>query len=167
MNCFLRTHLKIKKYLDKNYQYENYEFYNGMYEDLSVINNVKKYTNIITIFICLICIFNIINTIISNQAMRKKEFSILRAFGMSKKKLYKVIILERSVISIVSSIIGIFLGNVIGYLIVNKILDFNYKVPVEAIITSIIFLAIVIVILSVLTIVKYKNESIIDDISDI
>ena len=158
---------ELKKYLDKNYQYENYEFYNGMYEDLSVINNVKKYTNIITIFICLICIFNIINTIISNQAMRKKEFSILRAFGMSKKKLYKVIILERSVISIVSSIIGIFLGNVIGYLIVNKILDFNYKVPVEAIITSIIFLAIIIVILSVLTIVKYKNESIIDDISDI
>ena len=138
-----------------------------MYEDLSVINNVKKYTNIITIFICLICIFNIINTIISNQAMRKKEFSILRAFGMSKKKLYKVIILERSVISIVSSIIGVFLGNVIGYLIVNKILDFTYKVPVKAIITSIIFLAICIVILSVLTIVKYKNESIIDDISDI
>lgn len=158
---------ELKKYLDKNYQYENYAFYNGMYEDLSVINNVKKYTNIITIFICLICIFNIINTIISNQAMRKKEFSILRAFGISKKKLYKVIILERSVISIVSSIIGVFLGNVIGYLIVNMILDFTYKVPVEAIITSIIFLAIVIVILSVLTIVKYKNESIIDDISDI
>lgn len=158
---------ELKKYLDKNYQYEYYEFYNGMYEDLSVINNVKKYTNIITIFICLICIFNIINTIISNQAMRKKEFSILRAFGMSKKKLYKVIILERSVISIVSSIIGVFLGNVIGYLIVNMILDFTYKVPVEAIITSIIFLAICIVILSVLTIVKYKNESIVDDISDI
>lgn len=158
---------ELKKYLDNNPQYEYYDFYDGMYEELGVINNVRKYTNIITIFICLICIFNIINTIIYNQAMRKKEFSILRAFGMSKKKLYKVIILERSIISIVSSIVGIFLGILIGYLIVDKMLDFTYKVPVLTIIVSTICLTTIVIILSILTIVTYKNDSIIEDINDI
>lgn len=61
-------------------------------------------------FIVLMGIVSILNNMVNEQQVRRKEVSILRAIGMSKKKLNRMLILERVIMGLIAWIIGTVLG---------------------------------------------------------
>ena len=64
----------------------------------------------IVAFVILMGIVSILNNMVNEMQVRRKEVSILRAVGMSKKKLNRMLILERVIMGLIAWIIGTVLG---------------------------------------------------------
>ena len=86
--------------------------------------DIQDYTSFMKIFgimggvilvIVLVSAFNTMNTSISNLQLRRNEFAQLRALGMTKRSLLKAVILEGGIVWIISSILGIIGGLIVGY----------------------------------------------------
>ena len=82
-------------------------------ERLSLIMSIFLYGLLLVIF--LIGITNIYNTITASIHLRKREFEILRAVGMSNKQFNKMFLFESLLYGIKSLIIGIVLGSVLNF----------------------------------------------------
>ena len=74
--------------------------------------------------ITLIALINIINTITINLLVKKREFAVFKAIGMTKEQFKKLVLLEGTLYGIFSSIIG----STVSYLLVNLILENNNPV---------------------------------------
>ena len=61
-------------------------------------------------FLLLMGVISVLNNMINEQQVRRREVSILRAVGMSKKKLNKMLILEKVMMGFFAWIIGTVLG---------------------------------------------------------
>ncbi len=69
----------------------------------------------VILIIVLVSAFNTMNTSISNLQLRRNEFAQLRALGMTKRSLLKAVLLEGGIVWIISSILGIIGGLIVGY----------------------------------------------------
>ncbi len=146
--AFLKTDdvKNIKENLD-NYDNSktNFDYYdmNDSYEEthaLIVIVAIFLYGFIA--FISAIGITNIFNTITTNMALRRREFAMLRAIGMTDVEFKKMIRLESLLYGFKSLIIGIPVGVILSYivhLVMTKILVTPYVFPTLPIILAIIF----------------------------
>lgn len=72
--------------------------------------SVKVVVIFIVIFIVVMGVVSILNNMVNEQQLRKREVSILRSIGMSKKKLNRMLVLEKIIIGLLSWIIGTLLG---------------------------------------------------------
>lgn len=61
-------------------------------------------------FLLLMGVISVLNNMINEQQVRRQEVSILRAVGMSKKKLNKMLILEKVIMGFFAWVIGTVLG---------------------------------------------------------
>jgi len=71
--------------------------------------------------ITIIAIINIINTITINLLVKKREFAVFKAIGMTKDQFRKLVLLEGTLYGVFAAIIG----NAVSYLLVNVILKNN------------------------------------------
>ena len=79
--------------------------------------------------ITIISSINIINTVSTNIILRVKEIATLRAIGMDKRKLKKMLALESLYYGIYASLIGVAISivlNIIMYRLFEGIYKFNY-----------------------------------------
>lgn len=112
-------------------------------------------------------ITNIFNTITTNMNLRKKEFAMLKSIGMTKKEFNRMIRLESILYGLKSLIIGIPIGILLSYAIFKAFetnMGMPYMLPINAIITSIIFVAIVITIIMKYSMSKINKQNIIETI---
>ena len=65
---------------------------------------------VITVIVMLALLFGIINTMLMAVLERTKEIGMLRAVGMYKRKIFLMIVLETSMISLVSAPVGLIAG---------------------------------------------------------
>ncbi|MEQ9298317.1 MAG: FtsX-like permease family protein [Cyclobacteriaceae bacterium] len=65
---------------------------------------------IVTVIIMLALLFGIVNTMLMAVLERTKEIGMLRSIGMHKKSVFKMIILETCMMSIIAGPIGLILG---------------------------------------------------------
>ena len=65
---------------------------------------------VITVIVMLALLFGIINTMLMAVLERTKEIGMLRAIGMYKRKIFLMIVLETSMISMVSAPVGLIAG---------------------------------------------------------
>ena len=65
---------------------------------------------VITLIVMLALLFGIINTMLMAVLERTKEIGMLRAIGMYKRKIFLMIVLETSMISLVSAPVGLIAG---------------------------------------------------------
>ena len=65
---------------------------------------------VITVIVMLALLFGIINTMLMAVLERTKEIGILRAIGMYKRKIFLMIVLETTMISLVSAPVGLIAG---------------------------------------------------------
>lgn len=86
-------------------------------------------TALISMFLVSMVVINHINNTSSNIYMRRREFAQLRVIGVSKRGLFKMVMLEGVVIAIASCAIGTILGSGISYGIIMFI--FRYYRDVE------------------------------------
>lgn len=79
------------------------------------------------LIIALVGIINIFCVVMLDWEVQKKEYAILRSVGASKTNVLKVIIMEKGYISLLSVLIGVFLGIAIEKMLIN--LSFSEKIP--------------------------------------
>lgn len=162
----------LMKYINTNPKFTRFDFYDQMGQAIEIQKEIKRYVNIFSIVVGLICLINILNTIASNQVLRKREFACLRVIGMSKKMQCKMIILEGITVSIMALVIGIISGNMIGAFIIKgmtaSMVDdpIYYKIPYTSIALACIVVIIIVLIASIIPMRKIKNESIVKEIAE-
>lgn len=112
-------------------------------------------------------VISVLNNMINEQQVRKQEASILRAIGMSKKKLNKMLILEKVIMGVFAWIIGTVLGVLfvrvllVGLLYLAE-MPMVYNI-VGYIITGVIVIAIM-VLMSMITVVSMGKMDITEGI---
>lgn len=150
------------------------------YPDIS-INNIAKDVEqqktmilVISIFaygfitvIALIGVTNIFNTITSNIELRQKEFATLKSIGMTKKEFNRMINLETLFYSSKALIWGILLGLLGTFGLYKAFYDkFHYEfiLPVNAILISIITVFVLVFIIMRFSIKKVNRQNTIETI---
>ena len=117
---------------------------NGM----MVVNSEKLYMFFIYLIICILTIVFIYGSLNGYLQERIHEISILRCIGATKNKIRYLLIKEWSILSIISLIVGIILGNILAWLIINivfiKVIGINsygvgFRIYYDVILSTIIF----------------------------
>lgn len=119
--------------------------------------------------VTIISIVNIFNTISTNLLLRKKEFSTLKAIGMTEKQLKKSVMLEGTIYGILAAIIGGIISAILLGLMVklgSGMADVKYNFDVIAFTLSIVCAVGVTYISTILPLRKLKKLTIVEGISD-
>lgn len=166
-----RTYEKLDKYLEDN-NLAGYDLYN-ISRDLDIINNILLLLQIFgygfIIIVTLIGITNIFNTITNNILLRKREFGALLSYGMSRKQLNRMNMLESIFLGTKSILFGVSIGILISigtYLVLGYKVDINYSFPYIGVFISIIFVMLVVLLIMYYSISKISKQNIIDTIRD-
>lgn len=139
-------------------------------ENIAILSKNLIIKSLIYIFLILIVCFsivNIFNIISSNIILRKKEFAMLKAIGMSNKQINNMLILEGLFYSVNAIFYGIAISLIILYMIYFTIMKQEisaFKVPLSNIIISIVVAYAVIFISIHFSKKKINKQNIIDDI---
>lgn len=148
------------------------EYYlNNINENSKMMNNLYTLVAIFLygfiIVISLIGITNIFNTITTNMNLRKQEFAMLKSIGMTKKEFRKMINLDGVFIGAKSLLFGVTSGIGISYLIYRLMLESSnlpFKLPILAIIISIVVVHLLITALMKYSMNKINKENTIETI---
>lgn len=117
-----------------------------------------------------ICIMNLINTMINSVHIRKKELGMLQAVGMSNRQLHIVLQLEGALYIIGTLILSIGIGSAAGYPVFNMAKSTgmfnirNYQYPLTAAIIVIVVLVAVQAVMTYLIGKSLRKDSLIDRI---
>ena len=151
--------------------YLNGESYNidNKEENVRIMNNLFTLIAIFLygfiIVISLIGITNIFNTITTNMELRKQEFAMLKSIGMTSKDFKRMIRLESLFMGIKSLLFGILIGIILSYLIyLSSDSDIPYKLPIVAIIISILVVFILISLIMKYSLNKINKQNTIETI---
>ncbi|WP_346935197.1 FtsX-like permease family protein [Clostridium sp.] len=120
-----------------------------------------------TIVIALISAVNIVNTVTTNILLRSKEIAALKAIGMTRKQVKKMITFEGVLFGLYGGIIGSILGTILSYVLYNpmsNIRDFKFILPWESIIIAIIAVVIMGYVSALIPLRRLNKENIIDGI---
>lgn len=118
----------------------------------------------------LICIMNLINTMINSIHMRKKELGIMQAIGLSEKQLIRMLHLESLFYTAGAVLCSVGIGSVAGYLIFlyakeRKMFNITYyHYPVTAVIGIVLAMALLQLLLVTVIGKSMKRESLMDRI---
>lgn len=157
----------LKELQEKNFKY--------MYQDYAENAKEQKQTYItISIFvygfiaiITLIGCLNIINTISTNLILRTREFSMLKAVGMAKGSLEKMVCLEAIFYGIIAAIYGGIIASGLSYVLFRfmmRIEEFDFLFPAKHIITAVIGAILVALVSGLIPLRKINKGNIIDNI---
>lgn len=159
---------KLQDELDSYLNGESYNI-NNKEENVRIMNNLFTLIAIFLygfiIVISLIGITNIFNTITTNMELRKQEFAMLKSIGMTSKEFKRMIRLESLFMGIKSLLFGILIGIILSYLIyLSSDSDIPYKLPIVAIIISILVVFILISLIMKYSLNKINKQNTIETI---
>jgi putative ABC transport system permease protein len=66
----------------------------------------------------MIAVLGIINALLANILDRTRELGVLRAIGMLRRRVARMIVLEAGLIGLIGNIVGVALGLVLGWIII-------------------------------------------------
>lgn len=90
-----------------------FDFYQDSEDNRNYTMMINLFSYSIIAMITLISVINIINSISINMELRKREFASLKAVGMAKGQLSKMVLLEVLLHGIIASIIGVLLSELL------------------------------------------------------
>lgn len=93
-----------KNSIDKGYTYR--DMGESLKQVESIYKQVEFFVYCFIAIVSIISVVNIFNTISTNLLLRKKEFSTLKAIGMTEKQVKKSVLLEGTLYGIIAAIIG-------------------------------------------------------------
>ncbi len=161
---------RLQDQIDKTMDGENY-YLNNIEEETRVVKNLFLLLGIFLygfiIVISLIGITNIFNAITANMQLRRQEFAMLKSIGMTKKEFRKMIRLESIFMGLKSLIYGVPIGIILSYAIHYSLENDNglpYRLPIFAIIVSILVVFILISIIMKYSMSKIDKQNTIETI---
>lgn len=119
--------------------------------------------------VTLIGVTSVFNTISTNINLRKREFAIFRSIGLTPHGFNKMIWFESLFFGLKSLLYGLPIGIVLSYLIalnMNNLVKFEYSLPIEAIVISIIGVFVVVLITMWYSTSKIREENILEAIRE-
>lgn len=121
--------------------------------------------------ITLISAVNIINTVSINLILRKAEFAMLMAIGMTKEQLTRMVILEGTLHGIIAAVLGTFIGAGLDFILIKIIAgsefkDFDLKLPIATIACGILAAILITLIASLIPLRKLKNMDVIENLRE-
>lgn len=126
----------------------------GHYPNIKTQIGMYSMFLVILLAISMFCVMTIKNAFEISLSERKKYFGTLRSIGTSKKQIFKIILFETALLSIVSIPIGLLFGYGFTYLLVNivnnmmgEINTFDYEIIVYPIYMILAFIFILITII--------------------
>ena len=148
-------------------------YYQDIEENMKQIDEIygqmEFFVYAFIIVISLISILNIFNTISTNLLLRKKEFSTLKAIGMTEKQLNKSVILEGTLYGIIASILGGIASAILLKLLISVgggLGDFEYHFGYLAFSLSIVVAIAITYISTLIPLRRLKKMTIVEGISD-
>jgi putative ABC transport system permease protein len=157
--------LKELKEKEPRYGYTDY---------VELLKESRKNSITISIFaygfigvIILIGCLNIVNTISTNLILRTKELSMLKAVGMTKRAIEKLVALEAIFYGTIAAFYGGVIGTVITYVLFRFLIDvreFEWTMPWTQIFTAIIGAVVVALISGLIPLRKINKGNIIKNI---
>ncbi len=124
---------------------------------------VYGFVGVITLIGCL----NIINTLSTNLILRKRELSMMRAVGMTKAAINKMVGLEGVLYGITASIYGTIIGTILSYVLSNIMRiarEYEWTIPWSHIVISIIGVLFVTIVSSLIPLRRISRQNIIENI---
>ena len=88
--------------------------------------NIVRYALAFAAFIFVLSSVNIINTTAGNLHMRRKELAQLRVIGMSRKRLIYTVMLEGTMVTVLSNVLGFLFGSIFTIYIYTYLSMFLY-----------------------------------------
>lgn len=150
-----------------NYMYADNKF--AIDEINQIYSQVEFFVYCFVIIISIISIVNIFNTISTNLLLRKKEFSTLKAIGMTEKQLKKSVMLEGTLYGIIAAVFGGGISAVLLEVLINisgGLAEVKYKFAFIPFILSIVCAILITYISTLSPLKRIKKLTIVEGISD-
>ena len=96
------------------------------------INGFKKVLNVLYVLLALsvvISLFGIVNTLVLTVFERTRELGMLRAIGMTRRQVRRMIRHESVITALIGAVLGLVLGVVLGSLFAVAVKDIEFAVP--------------------------------------
>ena len=160
------------KYFAENAEKSGYRYQDigdAMKEVNNMYSQVEFFVYSFVIIVSIISIVNIFNTISTSILLRKKEFSTLKAIGMTEGQLRKSVILEGTLYGIISATIGGILSAVLLKVMINLgggLGTAEYNFPFIAFSLSIIVAILITYFSTLVPLSRLKKFTIVEGISD-
>ncbi|MDF2905510.1 MAG: cell division protein FtsX [Herbinix sp.] len=126
---------------------------------------INVFTYAFLILITAICIANIINTISTSIALRKREFAMLKSVGITPKSFNKMLNFESIFYGLKALIYGLPISIAVMYLIYQVLMDsfeFAFTLPIRSICIVIVAVFLIVGIAMLYSSNKVRKENIID-----
>jgi putative ABC transport system permease protein len=121
---------QLKAFPDAKVQTKE-QFINNQISGLNAILNVLYVLLALSVIVSL---FGIVNTLVLTVFERTRELGMLRAVGMTRRQVRRMIRAEAVITSLMGGVIGIFLGAVLGGLLAARINSIVFVLPWEQLI---------------------------------
>jgi putative ABC transport system permease protein len=89
----------------------------------------------------IVSLFGIVNTLVLSISERVRELGLLRAIGMSRRQVRRVIRYEAIITAQIGAVIGMVLGIVLSVLVTRAIDDFKLSIPIGSLILLLVLAA--------------------------
>ena len=126
---------------------------------------INVFTYAFLILIAAICIANIINTISTSIALRKREFAMLKSVGITPKSFNRMLYYESIFYGLKALLYGLPISIAVMYLIYKVLMDsfeFAFTLPLTSIVVVIISVFLIVGIAMLYSSHKVRKENIID-----
>jgi putative ABC transport system permease protein len=96
------------------------------------VSGLKSILNVLYVLLALsvlVSIFGIVNTLVLTVFERTRELGMLRAIGMTRRQVRRMIRHESIIVSLIGAAIGIVLGLVLSALLIARVNEINFFMP--------------------------------------
>jgi putative ABC transport system permease protein len=97
------------------------------------ISGLKSVLNILYVLLALsiiVSVFGIVNALVLSVFERTREIGMLRAVGMTRREVRRMIRYESVITAVIGSLVGIALGIVLGALVAARVDSIAFTVPI-------------------------------------
>ena len=105
---------------------------------ISGLNSILNVLYVLLALSVIVSVFGIVNTLVLTVFERTREIGMLRAIGMTRRQVRRMIRHESVITAMIGGVLGIALGIVLGALLVARVDFIVFSVPVGTIVVFVV-----------------------------